>query len=396
MMKMRYLVVLLGAVIIGCAGWRAYIYFFDVTTPILVLMGVDQGKFYNGEMSCVLQSDKSGDVTLLLDGQLLTEKFSISGGQEYPFIIPTNTIANGKHTVSLQLTDYRFNHNKASMTQDFFVDNVPLQVAFVRPDSSYQVLQGRTFHVQFQTNKEIEKGIVSVLSNEFLCCPESKGSMIYEAFIPIPCEETPNEYLFTIHVTDKVGNSATLHSKLHVMMYPFKKQGLLVSDEKVQQEVELGADNARFDQLMQEIAAASPREKLWKGSFCAPIDIDRITCEFGAIRTTKHKGRYSHNALDVISAPKSVVWASQSGIVVLKERFAFNGNTVVIDHGLGVVSLYCHLDNFANIQVGDRIAQGNPIGTLGKTGYASGYHLHWEMRLNNIQVDPMQWTKPTF
>ncbi len=98
----------------------------------------------------------------------------------------------------------------------------------------------------------------------------------------------------------------------------------------------------------------------------------------------------------MISAPKSVVWASQAGTVVLKERFAFNGNTIVIDHGHGILSLYCHLDDFAQISVGDRIAQGNPIGTLGKTGYASGYHLHWEMRVNNIQVDPMQWTKPAF
>jgi murein DD-endopeptidase MepM/ murein hydrolase activator NlpD len=110
------------------------------------------------------------------------------------------------------------------------------------------------------------------------------------------------------------------------------------------------------------------------------------------VRTTQHKGRYAHKALDIINSPKSVVWSTQDGKVVLKDRFAFSGNTVVIDHGMGVLSLFFHLDNFADIKEGDKIAKGEPIGTIGKTGYADGYHLHWEMRVDNIPVDPMQWT----
>ena len=86
----------------------------------------------------------------------------------------------------------------------------------------------------------------------------------------------------------------------------------------------------------------------------------------------------------------------QGGTIVLKERFEDAGNTVVIDHGWGVLSLFYHLEDFANITVGQKVAQGNPIGTLGKTGYATGYHLHWEMRVNNIAIDPLQWVKLTF
>jgi murein DD-endopeptidase MepM/ murein hydrolase activator NlpD len=68
------------------------------------------------------------------------------------------------------------------------------------------------------------------------------------------------------------------------------------------------------------------------------------------------------------------------------------GNTVVLDHGLGVFTLYCHLEDFTDIEVGDSVKKGNPIGRLGMTGYASGYHLHWELRINNISVDPFEWT----
>ena len=53
-------------------------------------------------------------------------------------------------------------------------------------------------------------------------------------------------------------------------------------------------------------------------------------------------------------------------------------------------------EDFADIEVGQKVAKGNPVGTMGKTGYAQGYHLHWEMRLNNIAIDPMQWTKANF
>ena len=94
--------------------------------------------------------------------------------------------------------------------------------------------------------------------------------------------------------------------------------------------------------------------------------------------------------------PKSVVWAPQDGVVVMKARFAHSGNTVVIDHGYGILSMFFHLDSFAPIEVGETIKKGNPIGTLGKTGYATGYHLHWELRIGNVPVDPMEWTKPGF
>jgi len=86
----------------------------------------------------------------------------------------------------------------------------------------------------------------------------------------------------------------------------------------------------------------------------------------------------------------------QDGVVVLKERYAHSGLTVGIDHGCGVVTLYYHLDNYGNVEVGQKIKKGTPVGTLGMSGYASGYHLHWEMRIYDIQVDPMQWTKHDF
>ena len=397
MIRFKQIMYLFILVCVGWSGLKTYNYFFDTSVPHLTLHGLELGNFYGGDVGCAVASTKSGTISIWLDDQALVNQYSLGTSEQgHPFTIPTKTLSNGKHTLRAQLCDSTYRKNQVEIARDFYVDNVLLQAAFVKPDEEYKVFQGRTLHVQFQVNKEIKDAKITTLSNSYCCLPESKNSSIYEAYIPVPCEEKPNEYLFTIDVTDKVGNSLKLDNKFQVVMFPFKKQTLSVSSEKIEQEHELGQDNKLFEERIEELTKNSPFEKLWRGEFCAPIEVQRVTCEFGTVRTTQHKGRYAHKALDVINAPRSVVWATQDGVVVMKERFAASGNTVIIDHGMGVLSMFFHLDDFAKIEVGDKVAKGNPIGTIGKTGYATGYHLHWEMRVNNTQVDPMQWTKPVF
>jgi hypothetical protein len=384
-------------VILALGAWvsfMAYSYFFDHTLPEISLTGLECGGHYCGELQAGVMSNKNGGLSVWLDGNKLINRFKIKGKQEHPFAIPTGTIANGKHTIKAELVDNTFRANKTVIEKDFIVDNLALQAAFVKSDSEYKVFQGRTLHVQFQVNKEIQEAKVHALAKSYVCFPESKNSSIYECCIPVSCEENPNEYLFTAEIKDRVGNSLTLDNKFQVVVYPFKKQNLHVTAEKIAEEKELGITG--FAAKVQELTEKSPKEKLWRSAFCTPIDVARVACEYGTVRTTQEKGRYVHKALDVINTPKCVVWAPQDGIVVLKERYADSGNTVVIDHGWGVLSMLFHLEDFADIHVGQKIAQGNPVGRLGKTGYATGYHLHWEMRINNIPVDPMQWTQATF
>lgn len=386
--------------IFACAAWigyKTYLYFFDNSAPQVTIAGLEQSGHYCGDVQCAVSCSKSGELSVKLDGQSLINKFKISSAnQEQPFAIPTRTIPNGNHTLKVEFCDATYNKNKITRDINFAVDNVPLQAAFVKADTDYKVFQGRTLHVQFQVNKDVKDAQVQALSRSYQCFPESKNSSIYECFIPIQCEEMPNEYLFSVAVTDRVGNSLNLDNKFQIVAFPFKKQQLKLDPKKVELEHELGIASSERELKLEELTAQSQREKLWHGSFCTPIDIQQVTCEFGTVRTTQEKGRYAHKALDVINAPKSVVWAPQNGVVVLKERYADSGNTVVVDHGFGVLSLFYHLEDFAKVEIGQKVAKGNPIGTIGKTGYATGYHLHWEMRVDNIAIDPMQWTKQNF
>jgi hypothetical protein len=393
---LKILAMVLIVTMVSWIGWKTYLYFFDMSLPNITIGSLENGGYYCGEVQCSVVSDKRCKLSVWLDGQFLASGTEICRPeQECPFVIPTRTINNGKHTLKIIAVDMTYHRNKTTEEREFTVDNVQLQAVFVKPETEYKVFQGRTLHIQFQVNKEIKEAKVHALAKTWNCFAEIPGSLIYECFLPIQCEEQPNEYLFSVELTDKVGNVLNLDSKFQVVFFPFKRERLQVKQEKLKEEQELGLLEG-LEQTIELINKNSPCEKLWRGSFCTPIDVERITCEYGTVRTTQEKGRYIHRALDIINAPKSVVWAPQDGVVVLKERYTSSGNTIVLDHGWGVLSLFFHLDSFANIEVGQKIAKGNPLGTIGKTGYATGYHLHWEQRVNNIAVDPVQWTKETF
>ena len=394
--RIRNGVLLVGAALIGWAGWATYTYFFDTQLPTLHIAGIEPDGYYAGDIACQVAGTKKGDLAIFLDGQPLITSFRFNARTPHPFTIPSKTIANGKHVLKVHLTDATFKKNRVADECTFYVDNVPLQANFVRTEGDYKVFQGRTLHLQFQVNKDIKQAVIHTLDHSYTCFSESKNSNVYECFIPINCEEAPNEYLLTAQLCDKVGNQLNVDTKFQVVLYPFKKQTLNVDANKMEEEKKIGLAMQELERALDELHGRSPQEKLWRGAFCTPIDVARITCEFGTIRTTQEKGRYMHKGIDVVNMPKSVVWAPQDGMLVLKERYAYSGNTVVIDHGFGIFTLFFHLDNFADINVGQKVAKGNPIGTIGKTGYATGYHLHWEMRINNIQVDPMQWTKASF
>ncbi|HSC24631.1 MAG TPA: M23 family metallopeptidase [Candidatus Babeliales bacterium] len=394
MISLRHIPKVFLLIITVWIGWQLYGYFLDATYPSVIINGINEDCYYSGDIRCIVQSDKTGDLSLSLNNHVLVSNTRIKAGQQgHSFIISSKTVNNGQHILNAEFTDTTFKQNKVTLQRNFYIDNSPLQAVLIKTGSPYKVFQGRTLHIQLQVNKDVKQVFINTLSRTFECFPEAKHSKIYECFIPIECEEQPNEYLFSVVIEDKIGNKLHLDSKFQVVVYPFKKEVITVTANKVREEKSLGKDGKNLEDEINQLSLQSPKVKLWRGTFCTPIDIQRITCDYGTIRTTQHKGRYAHKAIDVINMPRSVVWAPQDGIVVMKDRFAPSGNTIIIDHGLGILSLFYHLEDFADIEVGQKITQGNPIGTIGKTGFATGYHLHWEMRINNIPVDPLQWTK---
>lgn len=399
MFKLRIFFSLLVCAFLGWIGFNLYQYCFDTHKPELVLSGIKNEHHYGGDIACIVHGShpyKVQKISIFLDEVPLIYNFSIRKKHfEHPFTLNTRTLSYGKHTLRITLIDGTYHKNSITNDYVFFVDNIPLQAAFTQTESDYKVFQGRTLHIQFQTSKILKEASVSLFSEQFSCYPELKNSTIYEAFIPVDCEQAPNEYLFQINCLDNVDNTVTLEGKVQIITYPFKRQKLTrVSEDKIEREKAAFASQKLLDEKLKNLVALSPAHKLWHGPFVLPFEVTGIASEFGTVRTTPTRGMYIHKGIDFMGPIRGIVWAPQDGIVIEKERYAFSGNTVVLDHGCGVFSLFFHLDSFdSDLEIGQKVKKGNPLGKMGMTGFADGYHLHWEMRINNISVDPVEWTK---
>jgi murein DD-endopeptidase MepM/ murein hydrolase activator NlpD len=127
--------------------------------------------------------------------------------------------------------------------------------------------------------------------------------------------------------------------------------------------------------------------RLWQGPFARPVDGSERGSGFGARRVINGKPRAPHTGIDYAAPTGSPVYAANDALVALVGEFFFPGRLVVLDHGLGVFTLYFHLDR-VGVDEGARVTRGQPIGTVGATGRATGPHLHFGLYVAGARLDP--------
>jgi murein DD-endopeptidase MepM/ murein hydrolase activator NlpD len=145
-----------------------------------------------------------------------------------------------------------------------------------------------------------------------------------------------------------------------------------------------------------EIARQTSPTPLWEGAFLQ-LTNSAVESQFADYRSYRYQGskvdEQVHMGFDLASVQHAPVIAANSGQVVFAQYLGIFGNTIILDHGLGLQSLYAHLSSFG-VKPGDRVAKGDVIARTGSTGLAGGDHLHFTTMLGGVEVNPVEWWDP--
>jgi hypothetical protein len=149
------------------------------------------------------------------------------------------------------------------------------------------------------------------------------------------------------------------------------------------------ADEAR---AIREIATIKQLKLNWRDTNNTDLDFiipaeGRMSGNFGLRRFFNGQARSPHAGLDLAVARDTPVHASASGKVLAVDDYFFNGKTIFLDHGNGLITMYCHLDQ-SDVKAGDTVSKGQQIALSGQSGRATGPHLHWSVIMNGAMVDP--------
>ena len=199
--------------------------------------------------------------------------------------------------------------------------------------------------------------------------------------IPVKAELGPSKLLL------KFTDGSSLEHSFEIVHKDYPEQRLTIKNKKM---VNPDPENiARINKEARTMRAAYGAYNPSQGDpkpFLQPVD-GIITSPFGRRRVLNGQPRSPHSGLDIAGATGTPIQAPAPATVAVTGDFYFNGNTILLDHGEGLVSMYCHLSKI-EVAPGDAIARGDQIGLVGATGRVTGPHLHWSVSLNGNRVDP--------
>jgi murein DD-endopeptidase MepM/ murein hydrolase activator NlpD len=182
------------------------------------------------------------------------------------------------------------------------------------------------------------------------------------------------------------GATLDLSRSVEIHLAHYRTETLAVEPKFVEPGAEALKRIKAEKELKQKVFSSSAAVPLWSGNFRAPVQAE-ATDSFGTRRTYNGELNSIHEGMDFRAATGTLVRAGNSGVVVLARALYYEGNCVVIDHGLGLYTISMHLSRI-DVHEGEKVRLGQPIGLSGATGRVTGPHLHWAVRWENAYLDP--------
>ncbi len=290
----------------------------------------------------------------------------------------------------------------------FTLESKPLVVAVV--SVAHNITRGGAGLVVYTVSKEVEKTGV-VFGNQFFP-GYRQGGDYYACLFPFPYNMEPGTYVPKVMAVDKAGNERQVGINYHLIAKTFSTDRINLTDTFIEKiaaefkgkfpqagtplEIFLKANRDQRQQdlkLIYDYGRKSSPAPLWQGTFlrmpnAAPLG------GFAQARTYIYQGkevdRQTHLGFDLASLAHADVPAANRGKVVFAGDFGIYGQCIIIDHGLGLQTIYGHLSQII-VKPGDNVENGQIIGSTGATGMAGGDHLHFEMAISGQSVNPIEW-----
>jgi murein DD-endopeptidase MepM/ murein hydrolase activator NlpD len=218
---------------------------------------------------------------------------------------------------------------------------------------------------------------------------ETPGSPTLRALLGVDLEKPAGRYDWKISWPTIDGKPLSCSLPVTVRAGKFPTERLTVEKQFVQPDPEQQRHAEEDQKKMKAIYDTVTPEVLWKGKFIVPLKGVTTGGNFGRRRVLNGEARSPHAGVDFPSPSGTPVYAAQSGKVALAENLYYSGNTVVIDHGYGIHTLYAHLSEI-DVHAGDPVEVGAEIGKVGATGRVTGPHLHWGLTINHARVNALQ------
>jgi len=215
---------------------------------------------------------------------------------------------------------------------------------------------------------------------------------VRRALLGIDLEKPAGKYPFVVETQLADGQRLSCSETMVVEEGHFATESLTVKQQFVEPNPEQLARAEEEQKRLRAIYDTVTPERLWTGAFRMPLDGDFKGSNFGKRRVLNGKSGSPHGGTDFPAPAGTPVHASQAGRVVLAEELYFSGNTVIVDHGLGIYTFYCHFSEI-DAKAGEMVEAGTVLGKVGATGRVTGPHLHWALEVEHARVNALDIVK---
>lgn len=320
-------------------------------------------------------------------------------------------LEEGEAVLRITARDHSWNGgNRTVLERNVSIDTQPPRPAIM--GGPHYINQGGSGLITVASNEETPLVGLEVEGTFFKGFPVTESR--YAVFYALP-PRAPTDTIMRLAAEDAAGNRAQISFSPNIRVRDFRRDRIEITDRFLAQVIPYfksidpgleGTDLEVYIQMNREqrkedaerirdLCMDTAPQQLWSGPFLRMQG--KATAAFGDERTYFYRGReidrQTHLGVDLASLMQSPVLAANNGRVVFVGPLGIYGNTVILDHGCGLFSMYAHL-SLIEVEAGMTVEKGDDLGRTGSTGMAGGDHLHFAMIVQGVFVNPLEWWDP--